>query len=540
MRRILILAAALLVACDLASQPTAGGGLTFIHLNDIYRVGAVEDGTAGGMGRIVTVVRELQAEGRDVRILFGGDFLFPSLESQLWAGMQMVEAMNFLDALAPMYVVAGNHEFDPRTADHLIDAVGASADHLIDAVGASTFDWLGDNYRFETGDDAVDAALQSAFMFEAGGRKVGAFALMVHANDGGNDRDYVPTDPDYLGHARRVIGELEAAGADMIIGVTHLYLSSDLEIAELRAEHPRFMFIVGGHDHEPEHSPLSDDRAEVMKGASNARQVWRIDVDFDEDGMPVTTSSLIDIDDTIELDPEYDKIDRKWRAKLLEVFPFLTAQIGEAAVPLDGREVAVRHEESNWGNFIVDQMRGAFGKPHADLAFINGGTLRIDDYIMGDIRFEDIARTFGYSSYLRHMTMSGSEFRAVIEAGFRGEGSSKGYFPQVSGFRVCVDRSRPDFERIVSMQIPVNDGWAEIDAEEEYSVVVPDFLYRGGDGYEIPQDRPVSRPGSELVYLVLDEVVNAQAEGRAVGAPVDPANPRIVILGDPEDACWPN
>jgi 2',3'-cyclic-nucleotide 2'-phosphodiesterase (5'-nucleotidase family) len=103
-----------------------------------------------------------------------------------------------------------------------------------------------------------------------------------------------------------------------------------------------------------------------------------------------------------------------------------------------------------------------------------------------------------------------------------------------------VDRSRPDFERIVSMQIPVNDGWAEIDAEEEYSVVVPDFLYRGGDGYEIPQDRPASRPGSELVYLVLDAIINAQAQGRAVGAPVDPANPRIVSLGNPDDACWPD
>ena len=528
LQRLLLIAAALLVACDLPSEENSRG-LTFIHLNDTYRVGAVEDGSAGGLGRIVTLVRDLQAEGRDVRILHGGDFLYPSLESQLWHGMQMVEAMNFLDDIAPMYVVAGNHEFDPRTAEHLVDAVRAS-----------TFDWLGDNYRFETGDDEVDAALRSAFTFEASGREVGAFALMVHANDGGNDRDYVPTDPDYVGHARRVIGELEAAGVDMIIGVTHLYLRSDLEIAALRAEHPRFMFIVGGHDHEPEHSPLTDDRAEVMKGASNARQVWRIDVDFNEDGMPVTTSSLIDIDATIEPDPDYDEIDRKWRAKLLEVFPFLTARIGEAAVPLDGREVAVRQVESNWGNFIVDQMRGAFGKPQAELAFINGGTLRIDDYILGDIRFEDIARTFGYSSYLRYMTISGGEFREVMEAGFRGEGPSKGYFPQVSGFRVCVDRSRPEGDRIVSMQVPSDETWAEIDPDREFSVVVPDFLYRGGDGYEIPQDRHASRPGSELVYLVLDAIINAQAEGRAVGAPVDPANPRIVILEGPGDACWPD
>jgi 5'-nucleotidase len=161
MRRTLILAAALLVACDLPSQPNTGG-LTFIHLNDTYRVGAVEDGNAGGFGRIVTLVKDLQAEGRDVRILHGGDFLYPSLESQLWNGMQMVEAMNFLDAVAPMYVVAGNHEFDPRTPDHLIEAVGAS-----------TFDWLGDNYRFETGDDEVDAALHSAFTFESGGRRDG-------------------------------------------------------------------------------------------------------------------------------------------------------------------------------------------------------------------------------------------------------------------------------------------------------------------------------------------------------------------------------
>ena len=110
---VLALAALSLSACATASR-TQSSGLTFIHLNDTYRVGAVEDGNAGGFSRVVTLVRELQAQGRDVRILHGGDFLYPSLESQLWDGLQMVDAMNFVDAVAPMYVTAGNHEFDRR------------------------------------------------------------------------------------------------------------------------------------------------------------------------------------------------------------------------------------------------------------------------------------------------------------------------------------------------------------------------------------------------------------------------------------------
>lgn len=518
----------LIAACTATpvEQPQPAG-LTFIHLNDTYRVGAVEDGTAGGFGRVVTLIRELQAEGRDVRILHGGDFLYPSLESQLWNGMQIVDAFNFMDALAPMYVVAGNHEFDPRTPDHLIEAVKAS-----------DFDWVGDNYRFATGDAEVDGALHEQFTFEAGGRTIGVFGLLLHASEGGNDRDYVPTEPDYFEHAERAIEALDAAGADLIIGLTHLHLWTDVEIAALRAEYPQFMFIVGGHEHEPEFSELRDDRAAVMKGASNARRIWRIDVSFDADGMPAIDAQIIDVDESIVPDAAYAKLDDKWRSRLLERFPFLTAQVGEAAVPLDAREVTIRNEESNWGNFVVDQMRGAFGKPEADLAFINSGTLRIDDYIIGDIAFEDIGRTFGFSSYLRHMTMTGAQFRDVLEAGYRGEGPSKGYFPQVSGFRVCVDRSRPEGDRIVSLQVPGDERWQEIADAREYSVVVPDFLYRGGDGYTFPQDREASRPGSELVYLVLDAIIEAQAEGRAIGEPVDPDDPRIVILETPAENCW--
>src|SRR6056300_1124664 len=141
---IVVFAAFILGACT-TTPVEKSSGLTFFHLNDIYRVGAVEDGTAGGLSRVVTLIRELQAQGRDVRILHGGDFLYPSLESQLWDGLQMVDAMNFVNAVAPLYVTAGNHEFDRR-----------GSEQLVAAVLASEFAWLGDNYTFDTGDAAAD------------------------------------------------------------------------------------------------------------------------------------------------------------------------------------------------------------------------------------------------------------------------------------------------------------------------------------------------------------------------------------------------
>ncbi len=515
---------ALLAACDApTSAPT---GLTLFHLNDTYRVGAVEDGTAGGFSRVITLAREAQQNGRDVRFLHGGDFLYPSLESQLWDGLQMVDAMNFMNAVAPLYATSGNHEFDRR-----------GPEQLVAALEASEFEWLGDNYAFDTGDAAADAKLKSGFMFAHGDKTVGVFALTLHTDDGGNSRDYLDIDRDYMGVAREAIRSLEERGADLIIGVTHLHMWQDVDIARLQKEHPALAFIVGGHEHEPQYSRVADS-AVVMKGASNARVIWRIDVDFDAAGGYTVNEQRIVLDESIAFDPEYEVIVAKWHDRLLERFPFLEARIGMAAVAMDAREEQIRSSESSWGNFVVDQMRTAFGSPPADFAFINSGTLRIDDFIADDIRFEDIGRTFGFSSYLRYTTLTGGEFKRVMEAGYRGGPESQGYFPQVSGFRVCVDRSREEFDRIVSLQVPDDDGWAEIEPGQEYTVVVPDYLYGGGDGYEIPKDRFASRPGSELKYLVLDAVLRAQGLGQAVGEPVTRENRRYHALREPQEPCF--
>ena len=524
----LLTATVVLALAGCASAPVSKpAGLTFIHLNDTYRVGTVEDGKRGGFSRIVTLVRQLQAAGRDVHILHGGDFLYPSLESQLWDGLQMVDAMNFVNAVAPLYVTSGNHEFDRR-----------GPEQLVAAVKDSEFVWLGDNIRLKTGDEAADGALQKAFTFDAGGKTVGVFSLTLHPDDGGNDRAYLEMDSDYEAIARNTIETLLARGVDLVIGVTHIHWWQDVAVAKLKAEYPELAFIVGGHEHEPQYSEGSATEAVVMKGASNARVIWQIDVDFDAAGGYRVSEKRIDVDESIALDPEYEVLAASWQGRLLEKFPFLTARVGTAALTMDAREEQIRSRESSWGNFIVDQMRVAFGEPRADLAFLNSGTLRLDDTVEGDILFEDIGRTFGFSSFLRHTTVTGAEFRAIMEAGYRGGPESQGYFPQVSGFRVCVDRSRLEFDRIVSLQVPTDAGWAEIESDREYVLVVADFIYRGGDGYDIPRDRFASRPGSELKYLVLDAILRAQAQGKPVGEPVTRENRRYHALADPTEACF--
>jgi len=534
LKRISLLLPLLLCACVTTPQPVAssGGGFTIIHMNDTYRIGDVEDGTRGGFGRVITVIRQLQAEGREIHVTHGGDLLFPSLESQIWFGGQMVRALNFVDDLAPVYFVAGNHEFDIRQENLA---------YFINAVRSSRFDWIGDNYRLTSGDDVADSTVKSGFVFEAAGRRIGVFAVILHPDHGGTAREYVDYDDrDYVTVAREAIANLEQQDVDLIIGLTHLYMQDDVRLATLRSEFPDLEFIVGGHDHEATSRMQTASSAAVFKGSSNARVIWRIDVGFAANGDPMVEATALPMDTSIGKDAEYEQLVAEWRTELLRLYPIIDGQVGTARMPFNVTEEKIRNGENAWGNFLVDTARAAFGEPHSDLAFINSGSVRIDDFIADDISYEDIVRTFGFPSHLRRIELIGADFVELMEAGYRGTGGSKGYFPQVSGFRVCVDRSRPDFDRIVSLQVPTTSGWAEIEDDQSYSLILPDFIYGDRDGYVMPPEsrETASLPGPELKYLVVDAIVKAQYRNEPVGEPVDPGNPRYVELGSERDNCW--
>ena len=84
----------------------------------------------------------------------------------------------------------------------------------------------------------------------------------------------------------------------------------------------------------------------------------------------------------------------------------------------------------------------------------------------------------------------------------------------------------------------VDDGWQEIQSDKAYSVVAPDFIFRGGDGYDFSKARDVSKQGSELKYLVLDAVIRAQAAGERVGSEVNREELRIAMLSNGKSRCF--
>ena len=335
-----------LAACQ-SLAPTSTSGVTLFHLNDTYRLDALEEGTRGGFARVVTLIREAQREGRNVVVLHGGDFLYPSLESELFDGAQMVAALNFIHDIAPLYLVPGNHEFDRR-----------SPAPVVEAVRQSRFSWVADNLRLVGVDPAVAAKIGSARIVSVAGIDIGLFALTLHAGDGGHERDYLRIGTDYEATARRALGEIDDAA--IIIGLTHLNLRSDLELSQLKRDFPAFRLIAGGHEHEPEFHAETPTSALVLKGASNARTVFRIDLDRLGNGTIDLRTTRIEVDRHIDEDADYLALAADWRRRLVERMPWLGAAISRTDIVLDGREESIRNQETALGNYLADRMREAF------------------------------------------------------------------------------------------------------------------------------------------------------------------------------------
>lgn len=506
-RRPQVLALALLLGALPARAQEFRPAAAFVQINDVYRVDAVENGEVGGLGRVVTAAARARRTGVPVRVLHAGDFIAPSLESQYFAGQQMIDALNFLHARTPLIAIPGNHEFDSRRAEVLGNAITESR-----------FPWLAANVRLNTGNPAADRALGTDTVIESGGMRIGIFTLTFLDSQ----RDYAQWDTAFLAVAERQIQALEAEGVDAIVGLTHLDLSVDRQIARLRGSHPKLLWIAGGHEHFLIHEPLSDSTAAITKGDSNARRIWQVVIGR-TGNVPALRADSVVLDASVAVDPAYRReVEEKWAARMREKVPFFDQVIGRSDTRLDASEETVRNTESAWGNYLADVMRTAYPTVPADVAVLNGGAIRIDDAMSGDLRWEHLARTFGFPTRVALVWLTGKDLReTVLEQGISG-GRGEGRFLQVSGLRFSFDRSRPAGRRVTSVEIRRGDAYEPLSDTRVYIVAVPDYMFGGGDGYHF-HDRAVLSipPGPDLRLLAFDALSAAYARGEAIAPRVE-------------------
>lgn len=500
-----VAAALLLGALPAAAQDRFVPALAVVQVNDVYRIDAVENGRVGGLGRVATLVeRTRRSGGAPVMVFHAGDFIAPSLESKLFAGEQMIDAMNFVHARAPMLVVPGNHEFD-------------SSDPAMfrNAVRGSRFPWLAGNL---TVTDSATPPIGRDTVLAAGGMKIGVFTLTFLDSR----RSYARADSGFVAIAERQIRDLERRGADAIVGLTHLEHATDREIAALRRRHPKLVWIAGGHEHFLIQDPLTAGSALVTKGDSNARRVWRVLIGR-EGRRPAVRAEAVALDSTVEIDPAYAReVEEKWAARVRGRIPTFDVAIGHTTTPLDATEETVRNAESAWGNWLADRMRRAFPTQMADVAVLNGGSLRIDDVIRDSIRWEHVERTFGFPTSVGLVHLRGRDLReTVLEQSVSG-GRGEGRFLQVSGLRFTFDRSRPVGDRVTRVDIQRDSTWAPLEEERVYTVAVPDYLFGNGDGYRF-RDAATQAvpPGPSLKWLAVQALLDAYSRGQPISPRVE-------------------
>lgn len=471
--RFIKLLVSLCVILILAScKSTTKVNVTFLQLNDVYEVSALEGGKVGGMARVETVYKQLLKENPNTYILMAGDFLNPSLlgtlkyQGESIRGKQMIEVMN---ALPVKLATFGNHEFDlnfpdlqKRLNESTFDWVSANTKHIIND-SINLFYKVQDNKILPLFETYVLEVTQQEQLF-----KIGFLSLTIDDNK----KDYVNYEDKFLS-AKRVYQKLKSE-SDIVIGFTHLKKITDRELLQ---QFPEIPLIMGGHEHT--NMLLTEGSSHIAKADANAKSVYVHRFEFNPETKKTTiNSTLVYLDSTVVQDAEILKIVNKWQAiqdaQIKGVIKDPEAIVYYSQIPLDGKDTPIRSVQTNLGQIIAQSMSAASKIP-ADCAFVNGGSIRIDDELVGAINGIDIFRVLPFGGSVLEVNIKGKLLKEVLDYGEKAAGTGA----YLQRFNAILE----------------NGSWLvqgkPIEENKVYHIAISDYLIKGFDIPMLNENNPM-------------------------------------------------
>ena len=466
---ILFLFTILFVSC---SSDDGKISFTILQLNDVYEISSIQGGKYGGMARVETVHQELVAKNKNTLLVMAGDFLNPSLlgtmkhEGVRVRGKQMIEVMN---AMSFDVVAFGNHEFDIPKKD------------LQKRMDESNFPWISSNVFNKTADSikqfyqelsGVKRLIKGSFIkeiFDEDGTKikVGFISVCIPSNP----KDYVL----YKDMFSSIVKEYESIKnkVDIVIGLTHVKIEHDREIAKLL---PNIPLIMGGHEHTNKNEMIGNVR--ITKADANAKTAYIHSINYDKKNKNIIISSQLksidtSITDNLKVKLVVDKWSQIMEDQISKIVENPYEIIYTSKVPLDARDAPIRSKQTNLGNMIARSMAYSYDNK-VDCSIVNGGSIRIDDQLIGDINSIDIFRVLPYGGSVLKVKMKGSLLNKVLEYGNNSAGS--GAYLQHSSIEMN------------DTLFSINNS--TINPSKIYTIAISDYLMKGFDIPFLTNDHP--------------------------------------------------
>ena len=379
-----------------------------------------------------------------------------------------------LDALAKRGRLAKSTSVGTHGADHYVYVIGAVTPQLPN-ISSPRHAVVSDVA------DAVNAEVAAAGL----GRDYGRVILVSHLESVSEDLKLVPK----LSGVDIVIsggGELLSNSASTCLQGEDVYGTYPLEAQDSDGVTVPIVTVPGGY-----------------------RCIGRLSVIFDHYGRLISyygRSIGVDLDGPAD-QHVVDSVEKP----LTEALKAMSSNVlATSEVSLGGRRTNVRTQETNEGAQVADALLAA-AKGRADayrvdapqVALMNGGGIRNDSVIPpGPLSEADTFDITPFSNFVGVMEVPRQTFKTMLEQAVDSLPEARGQFPQIAGFTMSVDSSRPAREIDRSSgdcalvgnegsrirEVTLNDGTplvknGRVIPGDPIRLATIGFLARGGDCY---------------------------------------------------------
>uniref|UniRef100_A0A182N6C7 Apyrase n=1 Tax=Anopheles dirus TaxID=7168 RepID=A0A182N6C7_9DIPT len=513
-----VLVAFAIVTCTVAAPKAGDLELIVLHNNDMHarfeQTGAYSNDCPesdvssnrcyGGFARVAHKVREYRAAeaagGLPVLYLNAGD----TYTGTPWFAVYKDNiTAAFLNKLKPDAISLGNHEFD------------LGVDGLVPFLNEVDFPVLVTNLDLsKTPELQTTKSLQRSATFTKAGTRIGVIGYLTPET-----KQLTPVNTvEFLDEIEAINKEaavLKEQGVHILIALGHSGLERDKEIA---AKCPDVDLVIGGHSHTFLYSGPAPDvedpagpypvmvknaagrEVPVVQAYAFTKYLGYLHLTFDAAGNLIAfDGSPLLLNGTVERDSDVLQLLELYRPGIVA----LDEQIGHSSVFLDANRC--RFEECNIGNMIADSLVVTYAATReqstdgfwtdAAIGFVQGGGIRAS-LSAGPITMKDLKTVLPFGNAMVATDITGRQLRQMLEQSVHRYDGVSGYgeFLQMAGVHVEYDLARPPLERVVRVevrcarcQVPT---YEPLNEAALYRVLLSQFLYEGGDGYDMLPGSP--------------------------------------------------